>query len=58
MPCVDFGDRHVPYSRLVSQLYRIWDYEMCEEAQLKVWLAHHLLARENKGEARGSYFGF
>lgn len=39
------------YGRLVSHLQRLWDYDSCDEARLKVWLAHHLLARENTGEA-------
>jgi hypothetical protein len=40
------------YSRLVTYLQRLWDYEACDEAALKIWLAHHLLARENTGLCR------
>lgn len=43
------ASKSAPYSRLVLHLQRLWDYECCEEAQLKTWLAHHLLARENTG---------
>jgi hypothetical protein len=28
---------------------RLWDYDSCAEAQLKIWLARHLLASENSG---------
>lgn len=38
-----------PYARLVSHLYRLWDYDSCVEAQLKIWLAKHLLNRNNPG---------
>jgi hypothetical protein len=38
-----------PYARVVSQLQRLWEYGDSVEAQLKVWLARHLLARANPG---------
>lgn len=55
--CADAGatarrfdvSKPAPYSRLVSHLHRVWDYKSCPEAQLKVWLAYHLLAKENTG---------
>lgn len=45
------ASKSAPYSRLVNHLQRLWDFEACEVAQLKVWLAHRLLARENTGVA-------
>lgn len=39
------------YARLVNFTERLWDYESCAEAQLKIWLARHLIASENSGEA-------
>lgn len=38
------------YGRLINHLYRVWDYDSCVEAQLKIWLARHLLGRNNPGE--------
>ncbi|KAF6248605.1 hypothetical protein COO60DRAFT_1466585, partial [Scenedesmus sp. NREL 46B-D3] len=49
-----------PYSRLVMHLGRLWDYCSSPEAQLKTWLARHLLAEANPrcamwdGSAAGS----
>jgi hypothetical protein len=37
------------YARLVNHLYRLWDYDSCVESQLKIWLARHLLDRNNQG---------
>lgn len=37
------------YARLVNFTERVWDYESCVEAQLKIWLARHLLAKTNSG---------
>lgn len=37
------------YARLVNFTERLWDYDSCAEAQLKIWLARHLLASENSG---------
>jgi hypothetical protein len=45
------------YGRLVNHLQRLWQYEACDEAVLKVWLAHHLLARENTGACVGLQCG-
>jgi hypothetical protein len=36
-----------PYFRLVMHLDRLWDYCTCPEAQLKTWLARHLIAEAN-----------
>lgn len=41
------ANNKAPYARLVSHLHRLWDYDSCVEAQLKVWLAKHLLAKNN-----------
>lgn len=41
------------YARLVNHLYRLWDYDSCVESQLKIWLAKHLLQRNNLGEEAG-----
>jgi len=47
-----FASQEAPcYARLVNFVTeRLWDYDSCEEAQLKIWLARHLLATENTGE--------
>lgn len=45
------------YARLVNFTERLWDYDSCPEAQLKIWLARHLLASEcsgGAGEAEGT----
>jgi hypothetical protein len=42
-------NNHPSYGRLVNYLYRLWDYDSCAEAQLKIWLAQHILARNNPG---------
>lgn len=42
-------NNHPSYGRLVNYLYRIWDYDSCAEAQLKIWLAQHILTRNNPG---------
>lgn len=39
------------YARLVNFTERLWDYGSCVEAQLKIWLARHLIASENSGKA-------
>lgn len=39
------------YARLVNFTERLWDYDSCAEAQLKIWLARHLLASECSGGA-------
>lgn len=43
------ANNRAPYARLVSHLYRLWDYDSCVEAQLKIWLAKHLLNKNNPG---------
>lgn len=55
-----FSSQEVPsYARLVNFVTeRLWDYDSCEEAQLKIWLARHLLATENTGEAGLCLHGF
>lgn len=40
------------YARLVNFTERLWDYDSCAEAQLKIWLARHLLASENSGNGQ------
>jgi hypothetical protein len=35
------------FARLTSHLYRLYDYDSCVEAQLKIWLATHLLRKNN-----------
>lgn len=51
MPCLPLADAAVSFSRLVCHLQRVWDYESCDEAALKIWLAQHLIARGNEGES-------
>ena len=47
---VRYNVKHMPtYARLVNFTERIWDYSSCVESQLKIWLARHLLAKENSG---------
>eukprot|EP00775_Hariotina_reticulata_P002693 gene2693-2993_t len=43
------ADRAMPYARFVSHLARLWEYNSCPEAQMKTWLARHLLALGNPG---------
>jgi hypothetical protein len=38
-----------PYYRLIMHIDRLWDYCSCPEAQLKTWLAKHLIAAANPG---------
>lgn len=47
---VRYNDAITPYARLVNHTERLWDYDSCAEAQLKIWLARHLIASENSGE--------
>jgi hypothetical protein len=47
---VRYNDAITPYARLVNHSERLWDYDSCTEAQLKIWLARHLIASENSGE--------
>lgn len=39
------ANKEPSYGRLVQHLYRVYDYDSCVEAQLKVWLAKFVLSK-------------
>jgi hypothetical protein len=49
VPCINYATHQAPFACLFAHLQRLWDYSSCVEAQLKIWLAHYLLAAANPG---------